>query len=96
MSSRTEALTYPNPSRSYDEADRGVRFWGYDRTFEIAFFIDQKALSRIEPETEPDEAGFLRTFDANRDRILETAGAVYARRRKDAYVYAYTLTEADF
>ena len=45
------ALNFPNPSRSYDETGHGVRFWGYDQTFEISFFVEEGALSKINPET---------------------------------------------
>ena len=93
---RTEALTFPKPSRSYDDTVHGVRFWGYDRTFEIAFFVAASAFPKLDPETRADEAGYLNTFDANRHRIREVAGNVYARRRRSAYVYSYTLTDTDF
>ena len=92
----TGNLSFPNPSRSYDETVHGVRFWGYDRTFEISFFIDENALSKINPETKADEAGLLNTFDVNRDRIQEAAGVVYSHRRKASYVFSYSLKASDF
>jgi hypothetical protein len=39
-----------------------------------------------------DEAGLLRAFDSNRDRICATAAKVYARRRKGSY----DLVDSDF
>ncbi|MBX9863183.1 MAG: DUF1488 domain-containing protein [Hyphomicrobium sp.] len=85
-------LTFPNLSRSYDERGRRVRFWGYDGTFEINFFVEQRAFSRIDPSTKLDEAGFLNTFDRYRDRILKVASNAYSDRHRDAY----TLVVADF
>jgi hypothetical protein len=90
------ALRFPNPSRSYDDTGHVVRFWGYDKTIEIAFFVEEEALSKVDPETSADEAGFLDTFDVNRDRICEVAGKIYSRRHRASHVFAYTLTELDF
>jgi hypothetical protein len=92
----TASLSFPNPSRSYDETKRGVRFWGYDRTFEISFLVEEDALSKLDPETRQDETGFLSTFDVSRDRIRATAGNIYSRRRKAAYIFSYILTGSDF
>jgi hypothetical protein len=85
-------LTFPNRSRSYDERGRRVRFWGYDGTFEISFFVEQRAFSRIDPGAKLDEAGFLNTFDRYRDRILQVASKAYSSHRREAY----TLEAADF
>ena len=92
----TGDLSFPNPSRSYDETVHGVRFWGYDQTFEISFFVDASAFSKLDPETSADEAGFLNTFDVHRNQIREAASNVYSRRRKGSYVFSYTLTNFDF
>jgi hypothetical protein len=93
---KSSALNFPNPSRSYDDTGHGVRFWGYDQTFEISFFVEEEALSKVNPGTTADEAGFLHTFDDNRDRICKVAGNIYSRRRKASYVFSYILTESDF
>ena len=93
---KSTVLIFPNPSRSYDDAGHGVRFWGYDETIEVSFFLEAAALSKFSPETSADEVGLLDTFDANRDRICKVAGNIYARRRRASYVFAYTLTESDF
>jgi hypothetical protein len=90
------ALTFPNPSRSYDEEAHGVRFWGYDRTFEISFLVEDRALSKIDPKTVASEDGYLSTFDLNRVPISETAAETYSRRRKVPYTYAFVLTDSDF
>jgi hypothetical protein len=91
-----EALNFPNPSRSYDVTGHGVRFWGYDQTFEISFYVEAGALSKVNPETRADEVGFLNTFDVNRDRIRDVAGNIYSRPRKAPYIFSYTLTASDF
>jgi len=89
-------IRFPNPSRSYDEAGHGVHFWGYDKTFEILFFMQDEALATFDPEAQTNEAALLNAFDLNLARIREVAGNVYARRRKASYIYSYTLTGADF
>jgi hypothetical protein len=66
---KSRALNFPNPSRSYDETGHGVRFWGYDQTFEVSFFVEDGALSKVHPDTTVNEAGFLNTFDVNRVSI---------------------------
>ena len=93
---KSSALTFPNPSRSYDETGHGVHFWGYDQTFEISFFVEASALTKVNPKTKTDEEGFLDTFDSNCDRIRKVAGNIYSQRRKASYIFSYTLTESDF
>lgn len=86
------ALNFPNLSRSYDSRRRCVRFWGHDGAFEVTFFVDLDALSKIQKMTGLDEASILGAFDRCRARILSVAGAAYRRHRQDAY----TLVAADF
>lgn len=88
-------LQFPNPSRSYDETIRGVRFWGYDRTFEIEFLIENGALLKINAKTTSDEAGFLHTFDVNLERIHELAKKRYVRRRKSSRTFSFSLGTSD-
>ena len=85
-------LTFPNPSRSYDQKGRGVRFWGYDTTIEVSFFIEEEALAKIHSAMSRDEAGFLNAFDLNCERIRKVAGNVYSLRRRALYA----LTATDF
>jgi hypothetical protein len=85
-------INFPNISRSY-EATRGmVRFWGYDRSMESSFFVAVEALKRIAPDLRPDESGYLRAFDLNRDLIYAAAAKVYARGRRGSY----DIQAADF
>lgn len=88
-------LNFSNPSRSYDEVRHGVCFWGYDRTFEVSFFVEELALLKIDPNSRKDEPGFLDTFDHHRDRIRAAANAVYSRRSRHSNVFSYTVTDAD-
>jgi len=59
------------PTRAARSMRRGraVRFWGHDSAMEVAFFITEDALKRVEPHMRFDEAGLLRAFDSNWDRI---------------------------
>jgi hypothetical protein len=93
---KSRVLNFPNPSRSYDETGHGVRFWGYDQTLEVSFFVEAGALSKVRPDTTETEAGFLNTFDVNRDRICKVASNIYSRSRKASYIFSYTLTSSDF
>ena len=87
-------LNFPNPSCSFDATKNRVGFWGYDNVIEISFFVGADALKKLCPEMSNAEAGFLKAFDAARQRIHRVAEAVYARGRKGSY--AYILSAADF
>lgn len=78
-------IEFPNHSRSYDRTRRAVRFWGYDSAMEASFFVDEGALRRLQPDTRPDETGFLTAFDSNRDRICAAAAKVYVRGSRGSY-----------
>lgn len=67
------ALNFPNASRSYDERRGCVRFWGYDSSLEIAFFVDVAALQQLSPSTPDEEDGYLTAFDAALERIHSRA-----------------------
>jgi hypothetical protein len=88
------SLSFPNPSRSFDASRSRVCFWGYDRTIEISFFVEAAALKRLCPEMAGAETGFLKAFDAVRNRIHEVADNVYSRGGKGSY--AYILAAEDF
>ncbi|MGB7183731.1 MAG: DUF1488 family protein [Burkholderiaceae bacterium] len=90
------AINFVNPSRVYEASDHGVRFWGYDREIEISFLVDEAALSKIEPKTEKNRAGYILTFDDNRNRIQEVANTTYSARRKSSRPYLINLKDIDF
>src|ERR1700730_11539663 len=79
------SLRFPNESRSYDPTRRAVRFWGHDSAMEASFFVGEDALTRIQPDTRPDESGFLNAFDSNRDLICAAAAKVYVRGSRGSY-----------
>jgi Protein of unknown function (DUF1488) len=78
-------VTFPNESRSYDGTRLAVRFWGYDQSMEIPFFIGAAVLYGLEGRMSADPDGCLKAFDAHRERICTTAARVYARRRCGSY-----------
>jgi hypothetical protein len=88
-------LHFPNPSRSFDEKSSRILFWGYDRTIEVAFFLEAAALKRIYPKMNSTESELLKAFDTVRERICEVADKVYERGGGDR-TYAYVLTARDF
>ncbi len=76
------SLSFPNRSRSYDEANRQIRFSGHDGMFEVPFRIDVESLAtktRV-------EAGFLEAFDSARVAIYACARQAYSQGRKKVYV----------
>ncbi len=84
-------LTFPNPSRSFDEAHNVVRFTGYDGVFQVPFVVEAAALMRSDGKALL-EAECLTAFDAARDLILDVARKAYSGKRRSLY----TLTAADF
>ena len=78
-------IDFPNHSRSYDPTRRAVRFWGHDSAIEASFFINEDALTRIQPDVGRDESGFLSAFDCNRDLICAAAAKVYVRGSRGSY-----------
>jgi hypothetical protein len=78
-------INFPNHSRSYDPTRHAVRFWGHDSAIETSFFINEDALTRIQPDADPDETGFLNAFDCNRDLICAAAARLYVRGRRGSY-----------
>lgn len=88
-------LTFPNPSRSFDEARNAVRFTGYDGMFQVPFFIEAGALTKADanlPESGSPETKCLSAFDALRTSIYDVARKAYSRGRHTSY----TLTTSDF
>jgi hypothetical protein len=89
-------LVFPNPSRSFDESGNRVRFWGYDRSIEVSFFVEAAALERLCPGVGSAETGYLEAFDEARSRIHEVADKVYGRGGNGKGAYAYVLSAVDF
>lgn len=55
------SLSFPNQSRSYEEAGKRIRFIGHDGMFEIPFFAGADLFPAA-----TSEAGYLSAFDATR------------------------------
>lgn len=79
------ALSFPNPSRSYDGVRHGVWFWGYDNAREITFLVEDRVLMNLDPGLGSDEAGVLAAFDRHRNEIVKIAMALYAEGRQTLY-----------
>jgi hypothetical protein len=86
------SLTFPNRSRSYDEAGKRIRFVGHDGMSQISFSVATDVMSKIEPGTSADEAGYLAAFDTASTAIHDVAAKAYDRTHRSMYV----LTAADF
>lgn len=86
-------LSFPNPSRNFNGARRGVSFSGHDGMFEIGFFVEAAVLAGHQPLPEPwSEQQYLSVFDAMRASIHDVALKVYASRHRQTN----TLTTKDF
>ena len=80
------SVAFPNASRSYDATRMlRVRFWGYDQSMEIPFFIGVEVLGSVQPARSPEPEGYLSAFDAHRAQICAVAARVYERRRCGSY-----------
>ncbi|MEI9429811.1 DUF1488 domain-containing protein [Mesorhizobium sp. B2-3-13] len=86
------SLTFPNRSRSYDVAGQRIRFVGHDGMLQISFSVAADAMTRIQPDTAADEAGYLAAFDRSSSTIHDVAAKAYGRTHKSLYA----LTAADF
>ncbi len=78
------ALNFSNQSRSYDATRLAVRFWGYDGSQEVSFFVTQDALRMLAGERVVGEAECLAIFDAQATpstklRAMSTVGDGKAR-----------------
>ena len=78
-------IDFPNHFRSYNSTRRAVRFWGHDNAIEASFYINEDALTRIQPDVGRDEPGFLNAFDSNRDLICAAAAKMYVRGSRGSY-----------
>lgn len=89
------ALSFPNPSRSFDEGRKAVRFIGHDGVFEVPFFIEADALAKADGTTarfDVSQDACLSAFDRLRATIHDVARAIHARRRSTSHI----LNASDF
>jgi hypothetical protein len=78
-------VAFPNGSRNYDATRLAVRFWGYDQSMEVPFFISAAVLGALQPASAEKPEDCLSAFDAHRARICTVAAKVYERRRSGSY-----------
>lgn len=84
-------LAFPNPSRNFDEARRGVRFSGHDGMFEISFFVEAAVLAEHQHERKVmSEQQYLSAFDAMRTAIHDVAREVYSSHRRHSNILSTT------
>jgi len=87
-------LHFPNPSRSFDENNNRVLFWGYDSAIEVSFYVETDALKRLCPDIGDTEKNYLLAFDDSIEKIQEIAEKQYAHGQKGNY--SYILAAKDF
>ena len=87
-------LSFPNPSRSVDETHNCVRFWGYDKSIEVSFYLDVSALQKLSNGTSDLEVDCLKAFDTAAKKIHKVAAKVHSK--SGGGVYSHKLSEDDF
>ncbi|NKC51769.1 DUF1488 domain-containing protein [Ochrobactrum cytisi] len=78
------SLSFPNPSRSFDDFDVGVRFVGYDAMISVLFLIDKTALEK-NGVVAATELSLLAVFDVSRNLIYNVAREVHSRAPPTSY-----------
>ncbi|MDT2021259.1 DUF1488 family protein [Methylocella sp. CPCC 101449] len=84
-------LIFPNPSRTFDQTRKAIRFAGHDGVFEILFYVEADVLTANNQGT-ASEAECLKIFDALRPSVQKAASLAYSRGPRPFYV----LRAADF
>ena len=87
-------IHFPNPSRSYDEDNHRIMFWGYDKAIEISFYVETAALKHLCPDVSELEKSYLSAFDKSIEKIHEIADKLYTSGLKGNY--SYILAAKDF
>lgn len=75
-------LSFPNPTRTYDETRSLIRFIGHDGLNQILFLLPVAVFDREGVPGRRKEHDYLLAFDRLRDRILTTARQAYQSRRR--------------
>ena len=78
-------LTFPNPSRSFDETRDAVRFWGYDSAIECSFFVTRDALKRLVPNLSLEKSDLLAAFDLE-PKMIKAIGRILLVIRQDGEI----------
>lgn len=77
-------LSFPNPSRNFDNTEIGVRFVGYDGMISVPFLIQKSALEGL-GTVAPTEESLLAAFDASRATIYNVARRMYSNGKQTSY-----------
>jgi hypothetical protein len=75
-------LSFPNPTRAYDETRGLIRFIGHDGLNQILFLLPVALFDREGATNRRKERDYLLAFDRLRERILMTARQAYQSRRR--------------
>jgi hypothetical protein len=75
-------LSFPNPTRAYDETRGQIRFMGHDGLNQVLFLLPVAAFDRA-GVTGRKERDYLLAFDRLRERILNTAREAYRSKRRN-------------
>ncbi|MDH7797558.1 MULTISPECIES: DUF1488 domain-containing protein [unclassified Beijerinckia] len=78
-------LTFPNPSRSFDQARNAIRFTAHDGLFEVPFYVAIDALAKSGNRASS-EAECLKAFDAARSSVQDAARAAYTNGHRGFYM----------
>ncbi|MDZ7875143.1 MAG: DUF1488 family protein [Rhizobium sp.] len=75
-------LSFPNPTRTYDETRGLIRFVGHDGLNQVLFLLPVALFDREGATSRRKERDYLLAFDRLRERILTTARQAYQSRRR--------------
>lgn len=78
-------LTFPNPSRSFDQGRNAIRFIGHDGLFEVPFYVAVDALAKFGNKASS-EAECLKAFDEARSSVQDAARAAYTNGHRGFYM----------
>ncbi len=87
------ALSFPNPSRSFDPTVNCVRFSGHDSAIEVSFFLEIDALEKIYPELIQLESEIFDAFDTQIEKIHKAATKAYGQNKRK---YVCVLSSDNF
>ena len=74
-------LSFPNPTRAYDETRGLIRFIGHDGLNQVLFLLPVGVFDRAGTSNRR-ERDYLLAFDRLRERILAAAQRAYQSRRR--------------
>ncbi len=90
---QNQTLSFPNESRSFDEASDRIRFWAYDGAIEVSFFVEGDAIRHLSKAMPSTEAELLAVFDSSRQLLHHTAERVYRLSPRGSYTCVLTAED---